>query len=171
MILSIQKPRKYQMLVNAQNFKPCISNVVLDCPSILFGSCYLVVVFFVPQYPAWLEEKRSSLPAEELDRYKRQFSLVSDVCSEYEKESANDSEDVKKKRFEKLLGLMQQVSENILVSKMFIIWDEGGSLGWEGVVTPKPTIHEPKLPLPPPLPLNIILQKGRNYHAKLTQEI
>lgn len=63
------------------------------------------------KYPAWLEEKKSSLPAEELDRYNRQFSLVSKVCSEYEAESSNDSDDIKKKRFEKLLGLMQQMQE------------------------------------------------------------
>ena len=40
---------------------------------------------------------------------------MSEVCSEYEKQSVNDSDDVKKKQFEKLLGLMQQVSKSIMV--------------------------------------------------------
>ena len=48
--------------------------------------------------------------AEELSRYERQLSLVSEVCSEYEAERSSDSNEIKKKRFEKLLGLMQKVS-------------------------------------------------------------
>lgn len=48
--------------------------------------------------------------AEELSRYERQLSLVSEVCSEYEAEKSSDSDEIKKKRFEKLLGLMQKVS-------------------------------------------------------------
>ncbi|XP_015767724.1 PREDICTED: peroxisomal biogenesis factor 19-like isoform X2 [Acropora digitifera] len=63
------------------------------------------------KYPAWLEEKKSSLPEEELNRYKKQFSLVSNVCSEYENEKEDEPDDIKKKRFEKLLGLMQQMQE------------------------------------------------------------
>lgn len=63
------------------------------------------------KYPAWLEEKKSSLSAEELNRYNRQLSLVSEVCSEYEDESSNDADDIKRKRFERLLALMQQMQE------------------------------------------------------------
>lgn len=70
------------------------------------------------QYPAWLEEKRSSLPEEELNRYKKQFSLVSNVCSEYENEKEDEPDDIKKKRFEKLLGLMQQASKAINVCSL-----------------------------------------------------
>ena len=61
------------------------------------------------QYPAWLEENRASLPSEEHDRYRKQYDLVCDVCSEYDAETSGDSDEVKKKRFEKLLSLMQQV--------------------------------------------------------------
>ena len=35
---------------------------------------------------------------------------MSEVCSEYEAERSSDSDEIKKKRFEKLLGLMQKVS-------------------------------------------------------------
>ena len=35
---------------------------------------------------------------------------MSEVCSEYEAERSNDSDEIKKKRFEKLVGLMQKVS-------------------------------------------------------------
>ena len=60
-----------------------------------------------------MEEKKSSMPEEELDRYKKQFSLVSNVCSEYENEKEDEPDDIKKKRFEKLLGLMQQVRKAV----------------------------------------------------------
>lgn len=63
------------------------------------------------KYPAWLEENRASLPSEELDRYRKQYDLVCDVCSEYDAETSVDSDEVKKKRFEKLLSLMQQMQE------------------------------------------------------------
>ena len=49
------------------------------------------------------------MPSEELDRYRKQYDLVCDVCSEYDAETSGDSDEVKKKRFEKLLSLMQQV--------------------------------------------------------------
>ena len=49
------------------------------------------------------------MPSEELDRYRKQYNLVCDVCSEYDAETSIDSDEVKKKRFEKLLSLMQQV--------------------------------------------------------------
>ena len=54
-------------------------------------------------------ENKASLPSEELDRYRKQYELVCDVCSEYDAETSVDSDEVKKKRFEKLLSLMQQV--------------------------------------------------------------
>lgn len=56
-----------------------------------------------------MEEHKSSLPSEELDRYSRQYNLVCGVCSEYESEKSDDTDEVKKKRFEKLLSLMQEV--------------------------------------------------------------
>ena len=54
-------------------------------------------------------ENSTSLPSEELDCYRKQYDLVCDVCSEYDAETSVDSDEVKKKRFEKLLSLMQQV--------------------------------------------------------------
>jgi len=56
-----------------------------------------------------LEENRASLPSDELDRCRKQYDLVCEVCSEYDAETSVDSDEVKKKRFEKLLSLMQQV--------------------------------------------------------------
>ncbi|XP_068686143.1 peroxisomal biogenesis factor 19-like isoform X1 [Montipora foliosa] len=63
------------------------------------------------KYPSWLEEKESSMQEEELNRYKKQFSLVTKVCSEYENEKADEADNIKKKRFEKLMELMQQLQE------------------------------------------------------------
>ena len=57
---------------------------------------------------------------EELNRYKKQFSLVTKVCSEYENEKADEADDIKKKRFEKLMELMQQVSETIMKTYIFL---------------------------------------------------
>lgn len=63
------------------------------------------------KYPAWLQENKASLSSEEFARYDRQYHLVCGICSEYEAESTSDPDDVKKKRFDKLLGLMQQMQE------------------------------------------------------------
>lgn len=63
------------------------------------------------KYPGWLEDNKTSLTTEEFARYDNQFKVVGRICSEYETESTSDPDDVKKKRFEKLLGLMQQMQE------------------------------------------------------------
>ncbi|XP_012252018.2 peroxisomal biogenesis factor 19 [Athalia rosae] len=63
----------------------------------------------VDKYPAWLEEKKSTLPAADLERYTEQLNLMQQVCTELEKETADDSEEVKKARFEKTLALMNRM--------------------------------------------------------------
>lgn len=63
------------------------------------------------KYPGWLEDNKVSLTSEEFARYDNQYKVVGRICSEYEAESSSDSDDVRKKRFEKLLGLMQQMQE------------------------------------------------------------
>lgn len=61
------------------------------------------------KYPAWLEEKKSTLPSDVHENYSTQYKLVCEICSEYEKESDKDSDEIKKKRFDKLMGLMQKM--------------------------------------------------------------
>ncbi|XP_044002917.1 peroxisomal biogenesis factor 19 isoform X2 [Aphidius gifuensis] len=61
------------------------------------------------KYPAWLEEKKSTLSPEDLARYTKQLDLIQKVCLELEKEKEDDTEDIKKKRFDVILALMQDM--------------------------------------------------------------
>lgn len=62
----------------------------------------------VDKYPDWLAEKQSSLKPKEYESYSQQYNLMKLVCDEFEKEG-DDSEAVKKERFEKVLMLMQKI--------------------------------------------------------------
>lgn len=61
------------------------------------------------KYPAWLDEKKSTLPSDVHENYSKQYKLVCEICSEYDKENEKDTEEIKKKRFDKLMGLMQKM--------------------------------------------------------------
>ena len=63
------------------------------------------------KYPAWLQEKRSALSSEELQRFEKQLHLMRQVCQEFEEETASDSEERKKLRFQRILATMQQMQE------------------------------------------------------------
>ncbi|CAG9576979.1 unnamed protein product [Danaus chrysippus] len=62
----------------------------------------------VDKYPDWLKDNKGKIPQ---DDYERQQSLMHQVCSELEPEQESDPEDVKRKRFEKVLKLMQQMQD------------------------------------------------------------
>lgn len=73
------------------------------------------------KYPAWLEENRAKLDETQLDRYTKQCALMKTVCTELEQETEADSTEVKKERTNKVLSLMQQVSQLLkIVSFLFI---------------------------------------------------
>lgn len=61
------------------------------------------------KYPEWLEEKKATISSSDLQRFTKQLELIQQVCSELEKETDGDSEEVKKKRFETVVSLMQEV--------------------------------------------------------------
>ncbi|XP_014234654.1 peroxisomal biogenesis factor 19 [Trichogramma pretiosum] len=63
----------------------------------------------IDKYPAWLDENREKLSPEELARYEKQLMLMQKVCQELETEKEDDSEEIKKKRFETTLSLMQEM--------------------------------------------------------------
>ncbi|XP_046475816.1 peroxisomal biogenesis factor 19 [Neodiprion pinetum] len=63
----------------------------------------------VDKYPVWLEEKKPTLPAADFERYTEQLNLMQKVCAELENEKEDDSDEVKKARFEKTLALMNQM--------------------------------------------------------------
>lgn len=61
------------------------------------------------KFPGWLTENDSKLTPEDKERYNKQKDLMQQVCSELEAENQDDSADVKRRRFEKVLGLMQKL--------------------------------------------------------------
>lgn len=63
----------------------------------------------VDKYPEWLEEKKETIPSNDLQRYTKQLKLMQQVCNELDKEKDGDNEETKKKRFEKIIALMQEV--------------------------------------------------------------
>lgn len=89
----------------------------------------------VDKYPEWLEQKRATLPSSDLQRYTKQLELMQKVCylqlktyntknketrinlkfihfkicNELEKEKNADTEEIKKRRFEMILSLMQDM--------------------------------------------------------------
>ncbi|XP_073965094.1 peroxisomal biogenesis factor 19 isoform X2 [Choristoneura fumiferana] len=65
----------------------------------------------VDKYPAWLEENKGKVSQDEYDRYCKQQELMLQVCSELEPEQESDPDDVKRKRFEVVLDLMQKMQD------------------------------------------------------------
>lgn len=63
----------------------------------------------VSKYPKWLEENGSKVPAADRERYEKQHELLKTVCQELEKESPNDTPEVKKEQFQKVFESMQKV--------------------------------------------------------------
>nr|XP_033338641.1 peroxisomal biogenesis factor 19 [Megalopta genalis] len=63
----------------------------------------------VDKYPEWLEGKRSSLSDNDLQRFNKQLELMRQVCTELENEKDEDTKETKKKRFETVTSLMQEV--------------------------------------------------------------
>ncbi|XP_063372388.1 peroxisomal biogenesis factor 19 [Cydia amplana] len=65
----------------------------------------------VDKYPAWLEENKGKVPQDDYDRYCRQQELMQQVCAELEPEQETDPDDVKRRRFEVVLELMQKMQD------------------------------------------------------------
>lgn len=63
----------------------------------------------VDKYPEWLEQKKSTISATDLQSLTKQLELMRKVCTEFEKEKVEDSQDVKKKRFGTIVSLMQEM--------------------------------------------------------------
>lgn len=67
------------------------------------------ISLFNIQYPSYLEENKDQLSAEDLKRYTKQMDLMKEVCHEFDAESPDDSEAVKKERFQRILLVMQSM--------------------------------------------------------------
>lgn len=61
------------------------------------------------KYPSWLEENMDKISAEDKERYTKQQELFKIICAELEKETPNDSTEVKNERFKLVLKNMQKV--------------------------------------------------------------
>ena len=61
------------------------------------------------KYPAYLADNKSKLSATDLNNYTRQHDLMKQICGEFEKEQASDSESVKEARLERIMDLMEQM--------------------------------------------------------------
>lgn len=61
------------------------------------------------KYPSWLDENKDKISAEDKERYAKQQDLFKIICTELEKETPNDSSEVKNERFKIVLKNMQKV--------------------------------------------------------------
>ena len=72
------------------------------------------------KFPEWLRTNKDSLSREDAERFENQKKLMEEVCAELEKEKETHSEEQKKERFEKVLGLMQKVGFELRL--WLVIW-------------------------------------------------
>jgi len=72
---------------------------------------YPAIKEIVEKYPDWLADNRPKLAVDQYDKYNRQYDLMKQVCQQFEAEAPGDSDDVKKKRFENILDIMQKMQE------------------------------------------------------------
>lgn len=61
------------------------------------------------KYPAWFDDNKDKISAEDKERYEKQQELFKVICTELEKETPNDSAEVKNQRFKIVLSNMQKV--------------------------------------------------------------
>ncbi|VEN61388.1 unnamed protein product [Callosobruchus maculatus] len=66
---------------------------------------------FVEKFPEYIEKNKATLSPADVERYQKQKTLMEEVLTELNKESESDSNDVKKERFTKVLGLMQKLQD------------------------------------------------------------
>ncbi|XP_076754511.1 peroxisomal biogenesis factor 19 [Xylocopa sonorina] len=63
----------------------------------------------VDKYPEWLAEQRATISPSDLQRFTKQLELMQQVCMELDKEEERDTEEIKKRRFERIISLMQEL--------------------------------------------------------------
>lgn len=92
---------------NLEDIPPFLQNIMQQFLSkdVLYPS----IKDFVDRYPEWLEANKESLSQEQYDNYAKQLELMKKVVEEFEAETESDSEEVKKQRFQRIMGLLQQM--------------------------------------------------------------
>ena len=61
------------------------------------------------KFPDWLADNRNKISEEEFIKYNKQFELTKKICILYEEEKDSDTSEKKKKRFDKVMALMQEM--------------------------------------------------------------
>lgn len=62
-------------------------------------------------YPDWLNENETKLPSNELTRFKKQQTLINKICESFEAEHDDDTQEVKRKRLNEMMLLVEQMQE------------------------------------------------------------
>ncbi|XP_013778694.1 peroxisomal biogenesis factor 19-like isoform X2 [Limulus polyphemus] len=65
----------------------------------------------IRKYPNWLAEKKDSLEEQQYEKYSHQLEIMKQVCQEFEAEKDDDSSEIKKARFERILALMHKMQD------------------------------------------------------------
>ena len=60
-------------------------------------------------YPSWLSDNEEKLTQEDYTKYKNQNDIIIQLCDLFEEESKEDTDQIKKQRTEKVIGLMQKM--------------------------------------------------------------
>lgn len=63
------------------------------------------------KYPTYLAENESKLETSQVETYRKQYELMTSICTVFEEEQVEDTSEVKTQRFERLMDLMQQMQE------------------------------------------------------------
>ena len=61
------------------------------------------------KFPDWLADNRNKVSEEDFIKYNKQFELTKTICFLYEEEKDSDTSEKKKKRFDKVMALMQEM--------------------------------------------------------------
>ncbi|XP_066599289.1 peroxisomal biogenesis factor 19-like [Prorops nasuta] len=65
----------------------------------------------VDKYPEWLQSKEPTLSLEDLNKYKKQLQLMQKICTEFEAEKDDDTEELKRHRFKLILNFLQEMQK------------------------------------------------------------
>ncbi|KAK3609614.1 hypothetical protein CHS0354_038617 [Potamilus streckersoni] len=63
------------------------------------------------KYPKWLEDNKPKLTDDDYKRYSDQHVIMKQILADFEQENESDTDDVKKKRFERVMDMMQKMQD------------------------------------------------------------
>lgn len=73
------------------------------------------------KYPAWLDENKDKISDADKERYTKQQELFKVICTELERETPNDSTEVKNERFKIVLKNMQKVWQKLEIESHWTV--------------------------------------------------